>query len=187
MPCFSQDALELTADLAVHAGQDAVEEFDDGDLRAQPPPDRAELEPDDAGADRRAACSGTLSSASAPVDDTMRFSSISMPLSRATSEPVAMTMFLVSSVCVLPSAAFTSTLPGAAMRPAVKRIDLVLLEQEGDALDVAVDALVLELHHGREIELRLADARCPSARTCARPPRTARTHAAAPWTGCSRR
>ena len=28
-----------------------------------------------------------------------------------------MTMFFVSSVCVLPSGAFTSTLPGAAMRP----------------------------------------------------------------------
>ena len=63
-------------------------------------------------------CSGTLSSASAPVDDTMRFSSISMPLSLATSEPVAITMDLVSSVCVLPSAPLTSTLPGAAMRPA---------------------------------------------------------------------
>ena len=99
-------------------------------------------------------CSGTLASASAPVDDTMRFSSISMPLSRATSEPVAMTMDLVSSVCVLPSAPLTSTLPGAAMRPApMKGVDLVLLEQELDALDVAVDALVLERHHRREIEL----------------------------------
>jgi hypothetical protein len=45
-----------------------------------------------------------------------RFSSMSMPLSRATSEPVAITIDLVSSVCVLPSAPFTSTLPGAAMR-----------------------------------------------------------------------
>ena len=47
----------------------------------------------------------------------MRFSSISMPFSFATSEPVAMTMFLVSSVSVLPSAAFTSTLPAPTMRP----------------------------------------------------------------------
>ena len=70
-----------------------------------------------------------------------------------------MTMFLVSSVCVLPSGALTSTLPGAAMRPgAVHRVDLVLLEQEIDALDVAVDALVLELHQRGEIELRRADA-----------------------------
>ena len=88
----------------------------------------------------------------------MRFSSMSMPLRRATSEPVAMTIALVSSICVLPSAAFTSTLPGAAMRPTpLKTFDLVLLEQEGDALDVAVDALVLELHHGGKIELGRAD------------------------------
>ena len=93
-------------------------------------------------------CFGTSGSTSAPVEETMRFSSISMPFSRATSEPVAMTMDLVSSVCVLPSAPLTSTLPGAAMRAgAVKGVDLVLLEQELDALDVAVDALVLERHH----------------------------------------
>ncbi len=61
--------------------------------------------------------SGTLSSASAPVDETMRFSSISMPFRRATSEPVAITMFFVSTVWVLPSAPFTSILPGAVMRP----------------------------------------------------------------------
>ena len=52
-----------------------------------------------------------MSSDSAPVDDTMRFSSISMPFSRAMSEPVAMTMFLVSTTCVLPSLPDTSTLP----------------------------------------------------------------------------
>ncbi len=61
---------------------------------------------------------GTDGSDSAPVEDTMRFSSMSMPLRRATSEPVAMTIDLASSVCVLPSASFTSTLPAAAMRPA---------------------------------------------------------------------
>src|SRR5680860_931013 len=53
----------------------------------------------------------------APVDDTMRFSSMSMPGTRATSEPVAMTMALVSRVCDLPLSLVTSTLPGAAMRP----------------------------------------------------------------------
>ena len=35
----------------------------------------------------------------------------------------------------------------------VEGIDLVLLEQKLDALDVAVDTLVLERHHGGEIEL----------------------------------
>jgi len=60
--------------------------------------------------------SGTLSSVSAPVEETTRFSSISMPLSLATSEPVAITIDLASSVWVLPSSPLTSTLPGAAMR-----------------------------------------------------------------------
>ena len=65
-----------------------------------------------------------------------------------------MTMDLASSVCVLPSAPLTSTLPAAAIRPApMKGIDLVFLEQELDALDVAVDARVLECHHRLEIEL----------------------------------
>ena len=43
---------------------------------------------------------------------------------------------------------------------AVEHLDLVLPEQELDALDVAVDALVLERHHLRQIERRLAHARC---------------------------
>src|SRR5262249_56146340 len=41
---------------------------------------------------------------------------------------------------------------------AAKRVDLVLLQEEVDALDVALDALVLELHELGEIELRRADA-----------------------------
>ena len=58
---------------------------------------------------------GTCGSDSAPVDETMVSSSMSMPGSRATSEPVAMTMLLVSSVCAPPAASRTSTLPGAPM------------------------------------------------------------------------
>ena len=51
MPCFCSMRWNCSRDLAVDAGQDAVEKFDDRHLRAEPPPDRAELEPDDAGAD----------------------------------------------------------------------------------------------------------------------------------------
>ena len=60
---------------------------------------------------------GTWGSASAPVDDTMVSSSISMPGNRATSEPVAMTMLLVSSCCLPPLASVTSTLPGPRIVP----------------------------------------------------------------------
>ena len=46
-----EDLRAFLADLAVHAGQDLVEKLDDDDLGAEPPPDRAELQPDHAAAD----------------------------------------------------------------------------------------------------------------------------------------
>ena len=102
---------------------------------------------------------GTLSSSSAPSEETTTFSSISMPGRRVTSEPVAMTMFFVSTTWFEPSSPLTSICPAAAMRAAaVEGVDLVLLQEELDALDVALDALVLEGHHGLEIELRRRDA-----------------------------
>ena len=61
---------------------------------------------------------GTCGSDSAPVDDTTAFSSISMPGSLATSEPVAMTIALPSMTCFSPLMNVTSTTPGALMRPA---------------------------------------------------------------------
>ena len=102
---------------------------------------------------------GTLSNTSAPVEETMRFSSIATPLSRATSEPVAITVALVSIVLVRAVGRRDLDLAGGehAADPDMG-IDLVLLEQERHALDVAVDAFVLEFLHGGEIEHRLADA-----------------------------
>ena len=60
---------------------------------------------------------GTFGSDSAPVDDTTVFSSMSMPGSLATSEPVAMTIDLASMSCFSPLMNVTSTTPGALMRP----------------------------------------------------------------------
>ena len=96
-PCFSSMRWNCLATSRVHARQDAVEEFDDGDLGAEPAPDRAELEPDDAGADDDELVRHGVASSSAPVEETMIFSSIATPGSGATSEPVAMTMALVST------------------------------------------------------------------------------------------
>ena len=48
---FFQRPLHQFGDLAVDAGQNAVEKLDHRHLGSQAPPDRAELEPDDAGAD----------------------------------------------------------------------------------------------------------------------------------------
>ena len=79
------------ADLAVEARRDAVEEFDHRHLAAQPPPHRAQFEPDIAAADHQQAL-GHFVSASAPVEETICFSSMVTPGSAATSEPVAMMM-----------------------------------------------------------------------------------------------
>ena len=59
-----------------------------------------------------ASVAGTFSRTSAPVEETICFSSTSMPFSLATSEPVAMMMDLVSIVS-LP----TVTLPAPAILP----------------------------------------------------------------------
>jgi hypothetical protein len=70
-------------------------------------------------------CWGTAGSDKAPVDETMRFSSMSMPFSRATSDPVAMTIDLASSVCALPPSPFTSTLLGPTIRPLPKNVSIL--------------------------------------------------------------
>ncbi len=100
---------------------------------------------------------GTLSSSSAPVEETISFSSIATPGSGATSEPVAMTIAFVSIVCfaAVRRRHFDLARRDDACR-ADERIDLVLLEQEGDAVDIGGNRVVLVLHHRHEIELRLA-------------------------------
>ena len=52
-PLFFKQALRLPADFAVDTRQNALEEFHNRDLGAEPPPDRTELEPDHAGADHQ--------------------------------------------------------------------------------------------------------------------------------------
>src|SRR3546814_7978408 len=47
-----EDLGRFLADLAVHARQDLVEELDDRHLGAEPPPDRAQFQPDHAAADQ---------------------------------------------------------------------------------------------------------------------------------------
>ncbi len=90
---------------------------------------------------------------SAPVEETTFFSSISTPGRRATSEPVAMTMALVSTRR-LAGRALDHDLAGRGdERLALQPVDLVLLEQERDAVDVGGDRVVLVLHHGGHVEL----------------------------------
>ena len=125
-------------------GQDAIEELDHGHLGAEAAPDRAQLEPDHAGADDQQPLRHFVE-ASAPVEDTMRFSSISMPGRRATSEPVAITMAFVSSLSRLPSLVLHSD--RSARRNAacaLERSRSCSSKQERHPLDVALYPLVLE-------------------------------------------
>ena len=70
-----------------------------------------------------------------------------------------MTMALVSSVCVLPSAPFTSTLPGAAMRPAPCNASILFfLSRKSTPLTLPSTPSSLNFIMRGEIELRRADA-----------------------------
>ena len=89
---------------------------------------------------------GIAASSSAPVEVTMVFSSTSTPGSGAGSEPVAMTMYFALWVV-----AADADLAGRGDRaPALEPVDLVLLEQELDALGVAVDGRLLVGLHLRQ-------------------------------------
>ena len=63
-------------------------------------------------------CLGTLGNASAPADDTMRFSSTGTPLSGIGSEPVATMMLAAPSTRSPPSASVTVTSRLPDTRPA---------------------------------------------------------------------
>ena len=63
-------------------------------------------------------CLGTAASSSAPVEDTIFFSSMVTPGSGVTSEPAAIRMFLAATVSfTAPSGPSTATLPAASIRP----------------------------------------------------------------------
>ena len=101
-------------------------------------------------------CSGTFSSASAPVEVTICFSSISTPLQRRHvgaggdddvlgADGLALAVIQDLDLAVADQAA-------EALQPR----HLVLAEQELDALGEVRDHLVLAAHQGREVELDLA-------------------------------
>ena len=100
-------------------------------------------------------CSGTSSSASAPVEETMRFSSIVDARQRRDVGAGGDDDVLGLQRLRLAVVALDLDLAGRGdAARADNRVDLVLLEQEFDALDVAADPLVLERHHRGKIELR---------------------------------
>ena len=131
--------LELPGDLVIDPGRDAIEELDHRHLRAQPPPDRAQLEADDARADHDEVL-GHLGQARARRSTT-RSSSRRRRRRAAASppEPEAIRMFLAASVSLTaPSSPRTTTEPALSMRPVPwKAVILFFLNRKATPLVVA--------------------------------------------------
>ena len=153
-----EQALRLAAHLAVHAGQHAVEEFDHRHFGAEPPPHRAQFKPDDAGADHQQMLRHLVEHQRAG----RRHDALFVDLDAAQLGHVGAggddDGFRFQRLRLAVGACHFDLAGRGDAAGAVKGVDLVLLEQEIDALDVAVDALVLERHHRRQIELGRGDA-----------------------------
>ena len=152
-----QHAVELVGDLAIDAGQNVIEEFDDRHLGAEPPPHRAELEPDDAGADDEKLLRhlGEIERAGRRHDALFVDVDAGQPRHVRASGNDDVLGFERLRLAVVGLHLDLARRRDAAC--AVKRLDLVLLEQIFDAFDVTLDALLLVLEHRREIDARLAD------------------------------
>ena len=164
-----EDALALLRHLAVETRQDAVEELDHGYLRAEPPPDRADLQPDHARADDEQPLRHVIQLQRAGGGDEPRCSSIATPGSgvdfRAGGDRDRL------RVDGLPAPILRRDLDLAGRcdaRCAMQEVDLVLAEQERDTVDVRLNRRVLVRHHRREIEFRRADLHAELAESVAR-------------------
>ena len=143
----------MFGDLAIHARQDAVQKFHHGDLRAETVPDRTELEPDDAGADDQ-------QFARHPVERQCagrRYDALLVDLDALQPRDVGAggdnDVFRLDGLRLAVRARYLDFAGAENLALAHQDVDLVFLHQEFDALDVAVDALLLEIHHRRQIEL----------------------------------
>ena len=154
-PLLFKQALELAADLAVQSGQDAVEELDHDDLGAQAAPHRAEFEPDHAGPDHQEPLRHLVQHERTGRGDDTLFVDLDAAQARdirAGGDHDRLAFDRLAGAV----GGFHLDLAGSGDATETREgLDLVLLEQEGNTLDVAVDAFVLEFHHGGEIELRL--------------------------------
>jgi hypothetical protein len=152
---LGQRALESLGGLGVHARRDAVEELDHGHLGAQAAPHRTELQADDAGADDDQALGDFRQGERAGgIDDAglvHRHAGQGRGLGTGGDDDVG--GFQGGDRAVLGG---DLDLAGAGdLAGALHPLDLVLLEQELDALGERGDALALLLHHLDEVELGL--------------------------------
>jgi len=116
-PCFSRMRWNDFGDFAVHGPEECGRGIPHHDFGPEPRHTEPRLEPDHAGPSTSIFFRHLVEQHARQVRRDERFSSISMPFSFATSEPVAMTMFFVSSVSTLPSRRLHLDLPVPTMRP----------------------------------------------------------------------
>jgi hypothetical protein len=148
----------LLGDFAVHAGQDTVKEFDHRDLRTESVPHRAEFKPDHTGAydqqfsrhlvERQRA--GRRHDALLVDLDALQPGNVRAGSDDDVLGLDGLSLAVIARHLDLSGPQYLSLAPDD--------VDLVLLHQEVDALDVAVDALLLEIHHRGQIEFWRGDA-----------------------------
>ena len=151
---LGQDALKLLRHLAVETRRYAIEHFNNSDLRAKAPPDRAELKTDISGADDEHALRHFRQRQRSGGGDNALLVDLhawnARDLGAGGDDDILgfERLFRAIGACYLDLAGRGDA------GLAVDRIDLVFLEQEIDALNVALHRLVLEGEHGGEVELR---------------------------------
>ena len=153
-----EDALELFCHFAVHARQDAVEKLDHGDFRAETMPHRAEFEADHAGADDQEARRHLVERQRAGGRHDPLLVDLDALQPRNIGAGGDDDIFGLDRLRLAVATGHFDLAGAEDLAGTADDFDLVLLHQELDALDVTVDALLLEVHHGRQIELRRGNA-----------------------------
>ncbi|EGE56106.1 hypothetical protein RHECNPAF_750070 [Rhizobium etli CNPAF512] len=153
---LGEHALKLFRDFAVHAAEDGIEIFDDGDLGAEPRPDRAEFEADDAAADDDQRFRHLVERDAAGGRDDGLFIDLDLHAGNAgdirtggDDDVLAFDLLHLAVRGGNGNLAGRDDLAGA-----LEGIDLVLLEQEGDAIDIRLHRRILVRHHIAKVERR---------------------------------
>ena len=152
-----QDLLEFLRHFAVHAGRDPVEKLDHGDLGPQPAPDRAHLEADIAGTDHEQVLGHPLEIERAGGgDDAVLVDGDAgqrHDVGAGGDQHVLGRELLDRAIVAQLRHDLARALDPAGAEHVV---DLVLLEQELDALGQGLHDLVLVAQHRRQVELDAA-------------------------------
>ncbi len=153
-----EDALALLRHLAVEARKDAVEEFHDRHLRAEPPPHRSDLKSDHAGADDEEPLRHGFELKRSGRGDDALFVDLHTWKRRRFRAGRDHDRLRLDRLAAALRKRHLHLAGRRDARASVQEVDLVLLEEEGDTVDVRLNGRVLVRHHRGEIELRRADA-----------------------------